>query len=635
MVNLNANHIEDLGDIAKEMLYEDKLDPTQNECENIYWNNRFMERNAAITKVEIEAANPKWCPDDIWNIVIEFIRQPIIMRINQDMVDLNAKSPVAITTMRSHKSLLRSITRINKEIRSKKRNELQISYDLLNVEWIATKPNPRKRDSPIIEINANGIRAVYFWQLGGAIPAAEVSNDDEFENNKECMKSPAPFRLIAYLFIKTYGTTLNRDLMVQFQLNNYAASVNVGESGLQSGGMFIYDQARTLRERRIMFEEVLSKKGLYVHQAFFENRSGFHWKENQHTFLSAFHMIRFLSNPAQTKQIELLIKRGRGGKLEMNEILKLSGDSGYELPECAKHNGANHLHFVSDKQCFGAIRPLNEYYRTLYQHLLEEEDTDGLNCINSDCIKEFTKSLNYTKDDKMPEGEYSRLLYDYFNFDAAPLRFDNWVIFVEFKKIGKIKFLGENRSDVKRKEKELKSQRLKGDSDWNSEEEETTNLPPSATRSKPKSLLKDKKDESDDEDIDLNDPNTERKIKESAKKELSSRQKADKDTLHQELSEEENYLDFQRENMIILSDDDNAHNKNKGKRGRKRKLKELTKGSEISSKKELIDLTDNDNDKPSNTSSKSTKQPPKKKRRVSKRKCGNKMLKKHQDKEEI
>ena len=59
MVNLSANHIRDLGKAAEVMVYEDKLDPKQNECSNKYWFDRYMERNAAITKVEIETAHPK------------------------------------------------------------------------------------------------------------------------------------------------------------------------------------------------------------------------------------------------------------------------------------------------------------------------------------------------------------------------------------------------------------------------------------------------------------------------------------------------------------------------------------------------------------------------------------------------
>ena len=132
IVDLNADHIRDLGRAAELTNYEDKLDPKQDECSNEYWNDRYMERNAAITKEEIEKANPKWCPDDVWKIIIDFIKQPIIMRINQDMVNINAKSPVAITTMRSHKSILRNLTRINKEIRSNKRDNLTVFYDLLN-----------------------------------------------------------------------------------------------------------------------------------------------------------------------------------------------------------------------------------------------------------------------------------------------------------------------------------------------------------------------------------------------------------------------------------------------------------------------------------------------------------------------
>ena len=637
MVNLSANHIRDLGNVAKAMVYEDKLDPEQDECSDEYWNERYMERNAAITKVEIEKARPKWCHKDIWKIIIEFIKQPIIMKINQDMVNINAKSPVAITTMRSHKSILRSLTRINKEIRSNKRDKLQVFYDLLNTEWIATKPNPRKRDSPIIEIEANEVKAVYFWQLGGAIPAAEIVNDDKFRKNEEWIKSPAPFRLIAYLYIQTYGTTSKRDLMVQFQLNNFAASVNVGQSGLKGGGMFIYKQARTLQERRIKFREVLKNKGLHVHQAFFENPSGNHWTENQHTFLSAFHMIRFLSNPAQTDQIRLLMKRGTGGTVEMNEILKLNGDFGYHLPACNKHRGAYHLHFLNDKQCFGPIRCLNDYYKILYQHFLSENDTDGLNIVNSDCIKEFTNSLNDIKNDKIPENEYSRRLFDYFNIEAEPLRFGNWVRFLEFRDIKNVNFMGENRTDIMRKQKKLESPNWKEDSEWDSsDEEERKKIPPSVSRSRPKSFVRGdfnenreihQKDESDNEDLDLEDQD---------KTELPSTQKANKDTLHQELSEDDNDLDKQRQNMIILSDDDyNVHDKNKNKRRRKRKLIDLTEQSGISLEKEIIDLEDNDDDAPSNTSSEYAKQPPKKKRRVQKSKCGDKKSKKHKDKEEV
>ena len=83
--------------------------------------------------------------------------------------------------------MLRSLTRISKDIRSDKKEGLQVIYDSLHTEWIATKPDIRRRDSPIINVDANGIKAIYFWQFGGAIPAAEIMNDDEFERNKECL----------------------------------------------------------------------------------------------------------------------------------------------------------------------------------------------------------------------------------------------------------------------------------------------------------------------------------------------------------------------------------------------------------------------------------------------------------------
>ena len=57
VINLSADHIRDLGKAAELTGYEDKLDPKQNECKNEYWNNRYMERNAAITKRKIEKAH--------------------------------------------------------------------------------------------------------------------------------------------------------------------------------------------------------------------------------------------------------------------------------------------------------------------------------------------------------------------------------------------------------------------------------------------------------------------------------------------------------------------------------------------------------------------------------------------------
>ena len=140
------------------------------------------------------------------------------------------------------------------------------------------------------------------------------------------------------------------------------------------------------------------------------------------------------------------MRRGRRGTLEMNEVLHLSGDFGYPLPICDDCVRAKHLHFVGDDQCFEAIRSMNEYFKTLYQHRLNEDDIDGLNVVNKDCIKEFTKCSSDVKVDKIPEKEYSKRVFDYFQTKAEPLRFDDWVMFLEIRDVNNVIFMGEPRA---------------------------------------------------------------------------------------------------------------------------------------------------------------------------------------------
>ena len=201
LVMMTTELREELGNAAKSTHYEDRLDPNQDKCPNKYWEGRQMERTAAINARDLENSQPKWCPDDVWGIIKEFMHQPIVLKITQDMVDINLKSPVAISTVQTHRSILKKLTRINKGIRGSPKKDLQIFYDELNTEWVATKPDIRRRDSPIIILEANGIKAKYFWQFGGAIPAADITNKEKFDGNEECLKSPSPMRLITYASI--------------------------------------------------------------------------------------------------------------------------------------------------------------------------------------------------------------------------------------------------------------------------------------------------------------------------------------------------------------------------------------------------------------------------------------------------
>ena len=49
--------------------------------------------------------------------------------------------------------------------------------------------------------------------------------------------------------------------MIQLQLNNVAAAVNIERLGRRGGGNYLYDQTRTLKGREIMFNMVLKGKG--------------------------------------------------------------------------------------------------------------------------------------------------------------------------------------------------------------------------------------------------------------------------------------------------------------------------------------------------------------------------------------
>ena len=62
LMSLTADIIKDLGPTAEITYYEDKLDSNQTECPDEYWNERYMERNAAINKKKLEEAHTDWCP---------------------------------------------------------------------------------------------------------------------------------------------------------------------------------------------------------------------------------------------------------------------------------------------------------------------------------------------------------------------------------------------------------------------------------------------------------------------------------------------------------------------------------------------------------------------------------------------
>ena len=56
---------------------------------------------------------------------------------------------------------------------------MQTFHDEENTERIATKLDGRRRDSPIIRTEANGIIATHFWQFGGAMPKSSIMNDQD------------------------------------------------------------------------------------------------------------------------------------------------------------------------------------------------------------------------------------------------------------------------------------------------------------------------------------------------------------------------------------------------------------------------------------------------------------------------
>ena len=63
--------------------------------------------------------------------------------------------------------------------------------------------------------------------------------------------------------------------------------------------------------------------GCHVHQAFCLNKFGQFWMESRHTPLSSFHVVQFLQNPAQSEETDLIIEKGRGGNLKLNEIMSM------------------------------------------------------------------------------------------------------------------------------------------------------------------------------------------------------------------------------------------------------------------------------------------------------------------------
>ena len=130
--------------------------------------------------------------------------------------------------------------------------------------------------------------------------------------------------------------------------------------------------------------------------------------------------------------------------------MHLSGDFGYALPICVTC-GSKHLYFVGDENCFGAIRSIEHYFKNLYQHFLSEGYVEGLDILNKSVIKRFT--MNIKKDvtiEKITEKTYSRKLFKFFSIETTPLRFQNWVTFLELRNVDEVNYMGEHRSRMKK-----------------------------------------------------------------------------------------------------------------------------------------------------------------------------------------
>ena len=255
------------------------------------------------------------------------------------------------------------ITRISKELRTTRKMNSQTFYDDQNTKGIATKPNWRTRDSSIIRTEANEITGTHIWQFG-AMPKSSITIEEEFDKNKACMKSAVPFMSFTCCCMSTQGTTDNSDYIVQLQLDSFTATINVGKSGKKTGGNYLFDEPKTLYQRQSLFKAVLTVNGCHIHQAFFLNKFGEFWIESRHTYLSPFHMVRFHQNAARPDETKIIIERGRGGNLELNEIMSINGDSCYPLLKC-RNCKVRHSHTLTDKECYGQMKEMNGLYRDL------------------------------------------------------------------------------------------------------------------------------------------------------------------------------------------------------------------------------------------------------------------------------
>ena len=549
--NLTLQIFKDLGPAAICTYYKDGKDPSPLDCRDEYWNDYYMERTAAINlndrfdKMRPSTVN---VPVYLWMLIKKYYRQPIILLIPQELVNFRVKASVTFTTIRNVESIYRTITKISKELRTSRKINLQTFYDENNTEWIATKPDWRKRDSPIIRTEANDITGTHFFQFGGAIPKSSITNEEEFDKNKECMKSASGFMLITCCFMSTQGTTDNREYIVQLQLASFTASINVGKSGKKTGGNYLFNQPKTLYQRQSLFKAVLTVNGCHIHVAFFLNKFGQFWMESRLTHLSPFHMVLFHQNPAQSEETKMIIERGTGGEFELNEITSINGDTCYPLPECSRCIG-RHSHSTVDTQCYGARKEMNDVYRHLYNHFLLLGYEPGLNVINKKDVEQFTKELEKEFKTKLiSQSIYLERFHSFFNLTNCRYRTPEFVNLLEFRDIKNVHFMGENRA-VKYGKRKYESDQLQ--------------INPS--------MLKTKGDDDDDDDDPLEDINfmkkkfdeKEEKVKArnltiwSVLQELSTNSKQEK-FLEELLEDDED--DTEREIVVMsgIDDDDDG-----------------------------------------------------------------------------